>query len=182
MRCDSARSKSTTRTMRAALSPGLAPVIHNVAALHGVLSWLHWRIRVMARTSSGVIRAIIRGLPVGRPGPLGLGFPLGDEVGQGGLAEGCVGVGEPVDGFCGGCGRLALVRRRERIKTPQRRRPVAGNLVVPWLIDALAGLRASATLQPEAQRISIPRSCLATCHRWAKVNCHRWAKIICQTH
>ena len=50
-----------------------------------------------------------------------------------------------------------------------------------WLSSALAGLRASATLQPEAQRTSIPRRCLANCHRWAKVNCHSRAKISCQT-
>src|SRR6185437_4206657 len=50
------------------------------------------------------------------------------------------------------------------------------------LIDARAGLRASATLQPEAQRISIPLRLTATCHKWAKLNCHRWAKNTCQTH
>ena len=43
-------------------------------------------------------------------------------------------------------------------------------------------LRAFATLQPGAQRISIPIPCPVSCHRWARVNCHKWAKITCQTH
>ena len=42
-------------------------------------------------------------------------------------------------------------------------------------------LRAFATFQPGAQRISIPLPCPASCHRWARVNCHKWAKITCQT-
>jgi hypothetical protein len=31
---------------------------------------------------------------------------------------------------------------------------------------------AYATLQPEAQCISVARHCPTSCHRWAKVNCH----------
>jgi hypothetical protein len=50
------------------------------------------------------------------------------------------------------------------------------------LIDVLAGLRASATLQPEASESPYHDACLAYCHRWAQINCHRWAKISCQTH
>jgi len=37
------------------------------------------------------------------------------------------------------------------------------------LIDARAVLRAFATLQPRAQRISIPLPCPASCHRWAEL-------------